>query len=62
MFNANSPLVKTWVRLLTGEKPVYTISDVPNIGNLKQVVKEEVKKNQKIGGKDYEIYKKQRVS
>lgn len=47
MFNANSPLVKTWVRLLTGENPVYTISDVPNIGNLKQVVEEEVKKTKK---------------
>lgn len=47
MFNENSPLVKTWVRLLTGEKPIYSISDVPNIGNLKQVVEEEVKKTKK---------------
>lgn len=38
MFNKNSPLVKTWVRLLTAEDPVYTIDDIPPISNLKEVV------------------------
>ncbi len=36
MFNKNSGLVKTWVSLI--RKGIYTTDDVPNIGNLKEVV------------------------
>lgn len=36
MFNKNSALVKTWVRLIKGGK--YTINDVPQISNLKEMV------------------------
>ena len=37
MFNKNSGLVKIWVRLLTSENSLYTIDDIPNISNLKEV-------------------------
>lgn len=38
MFNKNSGLVKIWVRLLTSKNSLYTIDDIPNISNLKEVV------------------------
>ncbi|XCH79073.1 MAG: hypothetical protein WHF31_16395 [Candidatus Dehalobacter alkaniphilus] len=36
MFNTNSGLVKTWVSLI--RKGIYTTDDIPNIGNLREVV------------------------
>lgn len=49
MFNKNSPLVKTWVRLLSSQNPVYTFEDVPDIGNLREIVSEAMEntKNEK---------------
>lgn len=38
MFNENSGLVKIWVRLLTEKNNKYSISDVPNIDNLFEIV------------------------
>ena len=38
MVNKNSGLVKIWVRLLTSENSLYTVDDIPNISNLKEVV------------------------
>ena len=38
MFNKDSGLVKIWVRLLTSENNPYTIYDIPDIGNLKNIV------------------------
>lgn len=38
MFNKNSAIVKTWLRLIeTGRK---TYADVPNISNLREVIGE----------------------
>lgn len=39
-FSKNSALVKTWVSLIL--MGVYTVDDVPNIFNLKSVVREVV--------------------
>lgn len=36
MFDENSGLVKTWVNLI--EQGAYTIDDVPNLSNLREVV------------------------
>lgn len=36
MFNENSGLVKTWVDLI--KKGQYTIEEVPNLSNLREVV------------------------
>lgn len=36
IFNENSGLVKTWVRLVESEQ--YSKDQVPNIGNLREVV------------------------
>lgn len=36
MFNENSGLVKVWVSLILAG--TYTLDDVPNLSNLKQVV------------------------
>lgn len=36
MFNENSGLVKVWVSLILAG--TYTLEDVPNLSNLKQVV------------------------
>lgn len=38
MFNKDSGLVKIWVRLLNSKDSLYTIDNVPNISNLKEVV------------------------
>lgn len=38
MFNENSGLVKTWVDLI--KKGQYTIEEVPNLSNLREVVAE----------------------
>ena len=38
MKNEDSGLVKIWVRLLTSENNPYTIYDIPDIGNLKNIV------------------------
>lgn len=38
MFNKDSGLVKIWVRLLSSKDSLYTIDNVPNISNLKEVV------------------------
>ena len=38
MFNEDSGLVKIWVRLLTSENNSYTIYDIPDIDNLKNIV------------------------
>lgn len=38
MFTKNSQLVKTWVRLIKAGK--YEITDVPEISNIKKMVKE----------------------
>ena len=38
MFNENSGLVRVWVRLLSQENSRYTIKDIPNISNLREVV------------------------
>ena len=38
MFNKDSGLVKIWVRLLTSENNLYTIDDIPNISNLKEII------------------------
>ena len=46
MFSKNSPLVQAWVRLITGPNAIYTIDDVPELSNLKDVVEEIVSKNE----------------
>lgn len=38
MFNRNSGLVIIWVRLLAQENSPYTILDVPELSNLKDIV------------------------
>ena len=38
MFNENSGLVRVWVRLLSQENSRYTLKDIPNISNLREVV------------------------
>ena len=38
MFNKDSGLVKIWIRLLSSKDSLYTIDNVPNISNLKEVV------------------------
>ena len=38
MFNKDSGLVQVWVRLLKEENSGYTIEDVPEISNLREVV------------------------
>jgi hypothetical protein len=43
MFNENSGLVKTWTHLI--EEGQYTIDDVPNLSNLREVVESVVKKD-----------------
>ena len=42
MFNENSGLVKVWVELI--EAGQYTLNDVPNLSNLRQVVAEVLAK------------------
>lgn len=41
-FNENSGLVKTWIRLVESEQ--YSKDQVPNIGNLREVVYKILKK------------------
>ena len=36
MFDENSGLVKTWVNLIKANR--YSIDDVPNLSNLKEIV------------------------
>lgn len=36
MFNENSGLVKTWVKLI--QQGAYTLDQVPNLSNLREVV------------------------
>lgn len=36
VFTEKSALAKTWVRLI--QSKAYTLEDVPNIGNLKEIV------------------------
>lgn len=36
MFNENSGLVKVWVNLI--KRKLYTLDDVPNLDNLREVV------------------------
>lgn len=43
-FNRNSIIVKTWVALILAG--TYTIDDVPNIGNLREVVQEVLDENE----------------
>lgn len=38
MFNKNSGLVQIWVRLI--KQGTYTINNVPNLSNLKEIVSE----------------------
>ena len=38
MFDENSGLVKVWFRLINKKDSKYTIDDVPDISNLRQVV------------------------
>ena len=45
MFDENSGLVKTWVNLI--ENGVYTIDDVPDLSNLKEVVASVLKGGEK---------------
>lgn len=40
MFNRESGMVKTWVRLIKDENSEYTVDNVPNISNLRAVVAE----------------------
>lgn len=47
MFNENSGLVKVMVRLVEGEDKTFTINSVPNVANLKEVVKSVIAKNKK---------------
>ena len=42
-FDKNNALAKTWVKMLKKTNSPYTIDDVPNIGNLREVVKELMK-------------------
>lgn len=42
MFNKDSGLVKIWVSVLSAEFPKYTLQDVPDIGNLREVIKKEL--------------------
>lgn len=44
MFNENSGLVKIWVRLLNNKDSQYTIENIPNISNLREVVLKELEK------------------
>lgn len=43
MFNENSGLVLVWVRLI--ENGTYTIEQVPNLSNLKEMVQYVLNKN-----------------
>lgn len=36
MFNKDSALVQVWVRLIKNQ--TYTINDIPNLSNLKEIV------------------------
>lgn len=45
MFNKDSGLVKVWVRLLNSKDSMYTIDNVPNIGNLKEIVLSLIESN-----------------
>lgn len=47
MFNKNSGLVQVWVRLI--KQGTYTISNVPNLSNLKEVVVEILEEENKKG-------------
>lgn len=38
MFNKNSGLVRTWINLIRNN--TYTVDDIPNISNLREVVLE----------------------
>lgn len=46
IFNENSGLVKTWIRLIQGKQ--YSKEQVPDIGNLREIV---YKSLEKMGGK-----------
>lgn len=43
MFNKTSGLVKVWVELIDGGQ--YSIEDVPNLSNLREVVAEVISEN-----------------
>lgn len=45
MFDKNSGLVKIWIRLLSDKNNNYTIQDIPNISNLKEIILEELSKD-----------------
>lgn len=44
MFDENSGLVKIWIRLLNDKNSQYTIENVPNISNLREIVLKELEK------------------
>ena len=46
MFDKNSGLVQIWIRLLSDKNSNYTIQDIPNILNLKEIILEELSKNE----------------
>lgn len=47
MFNENSGLVKIWVGLILSSENEYTVSDVPKISNLQDVVTSIVNREMK---------------
>lgn len=42
MFNKNSGLVKIWFGAVLNEESPYKFADVPNLSNLRPVVKEQL--------------------
>lgn len=42
MFNANHEIVKFWVELLQDPIQQYTIDDIPELYNLKEIIQEEL--------------------
>lgn len=43
MFNENSGLVQVWVRLI--KQRLYTINNVPNLSNLREIIIEILNEN-----------------
>lgn len=43
MFNENSGLVQVWVRLI--KQGLYTINNVPNLSNLREIIIEILNEN-----------------
>lgn len=50
MFTKDSVIVKSWVTLIKAGR--YTLDDVPNISNLKEVVKEVLDDESQEGGEE----------